>query len=242
VGDSYIVRGSDAHSWVEIYFPGYGWIPFDPTPPAGQKPRFFLGRLAYYWDWFELNWNEWVINYNAYQQINLAVSATRATREWGNRVRAYLEGYYRRAVDRLKNLHFTARTMIRREPALLLGIAMILSLLLLLLVRGRVLAELFFELSLRSGIARGSGPSAAPRVATIYYARLLRMLERRGLRKADAQTPLEFAAAVPAGGLSVQVARMTEMYQAARFGVSPADIREMARQLGAIRATLRTAR
>ncbi|MGK9251843.1 DUF4129 domain-containing transglutaminase family protein [Paenibacillus humicus] len=29
--DTYTVRNSDAHSWVEIYFQGYGWIPFEPT-------------------------------------------------------------------------------------------------------------------------------------------------------------------------------------------------------------------
>ena len=28
---TYIVRNADAHSWVEVYFEGYGWIPFEPT-------------------------------------------------------------------------------------------------------------------------------------------------------------------------------------------------------------------
>ncbi len=29
---AWIVDGSDAHSWVQAYFPGFGWINFDPTP------------------------------------------------------------------------------------------------------------------------------------------------------------------------------------------------------------------
>ena len=36
--NEYVVRDLDAHSWVEAWFPGYGWVTFDPTPSAAP-PR-----------------------------------------------------------------------------------------------------------------------------------------------------------------------------------------------------------
>ena len=36
--DAYTVRQSDAHSWVEVYFPqNDAWVSFDPTPDAGIR-------------------------------------------------------------------------------------------------------------------------------------------------------------------------------------------------------------
>lgn len=35
---SYVVNSLDAHSWVEVYFPGYGWQPFEPTPDGINQP------------------------------------------------------------------------------------------------------------------------------------------------------------------------------------------------------------
>jgi hypothetical protein len=41
--NSYRVRASNAHTWVEVYFPNYGWIQFEPTasiPVVVRQQRF----------------------------------------------------------------------------------------------------------------------------------------------------------------------------------------------------------
>lgn len=44
---SYTIRADMAHLWVEVYFTGYGWIPFDPSPPVGDVPASVKSRLEH---------------------------------------------------------------------------------------------------------------------------------------------------------------------------------------------------
>jgi transglutaminase-like putative cysteine protease len=42
----YIVTDSNSHGWVEVFFPSYGWIPFEPTPGKILPGTFVPGPLA----------------------------------------------------------------------------------------------------------------------------------------------------------------------------------------------------
>jgi len=43
--DEWVVRGYNAHAWVEVYFPDVGWVRFDPTP-AGPREAVEESRLS----------------------------------------------------------------------------------------------------------------------------------------------------------------------------------------------------
>ncbi len=49
----YEVRASDAHAWVEVYFPGSGWVPFDPTPGWTGDPQTGVVKRWVFSSWTE---------------------------------------------------------------------------------------------------------------------------------------------------------------------------------------------
>src|SRR3990172_2267516 len=87
VGENYIVRAQDAHSWVEVFFPGVGWVEFAPTPPDPHPRRQPWWTTApHSFDAFDLWWDDWVINYDELHQVQLARNL-RDTLRWASRGR-----------------------------------------------------------------------------------------------------------------------------------------------------------
>lgn len=71
VGDYLAVTQNEAHSWVEVWFPNYGWVPFDPTPGGsgtGEVASSWLwpGRLLF--DGLQHRWSKWVLDYSITEQ------------------------------------------------------------------------------------------------------------------------------------------------------------------------------
>ena len=226
LGEDYIVRASDAHSWVEVYFPGTGWMTFDPTPPGAESAGGFFSRLGQYMDWFELSWNEWVINYDFIHQILLAQTVQRNTRTWTETAHSWFINQEAKGRRMMRSWNFGLRLLIPLAVAFFL-LALRFDLVVAFARR------LWLSWQLRSPEAARSNPQLASRL----YAELLYMLERRGFRRQPTQTPFEFAEAVSQPRLAPAVREFTQYYTQARYGGAPCDTIRLRALLNQIRSS-----
>jgi protein-glutamine gamma-glutamyltransferase len=227
----YIVRASDAHSWVEAYFPGSGWQVFDPTPPSPENPGGLMSRLGKYLDWAELTWNEWVISYDFGHQLVVAQTLQRTTRDVSEGMRAWLEKRQQAARDFMKAWQFQHSALRFLLPLALVFFLAALKLNLLPTFLRRL--ALFFQ------IRKKQTSVSSPQLASRLYQELLRVLRKRGIERRETQTAMEFSTAVSEPSLAPALHEFTQIYAQARFGGAPCDTPRLRALLTQIRTALR---
>jgi transglutaminase-like putative cysteine protease len=214
----YVVRASDAHSWVEAYFPGSGWISFDPTPAGIPPTRNGWSRLRLYADAAASFWREWVINYDVTHQRTLGKNAATNARRFFEETRLWIHNQHEAMLRGARRAHQHFTKFPEQWMGGLIG----------------VVGVLIVLLNLRPTVAglRNRGlrahPERAPREsAALWYDRMVSRMARLGWRKSPSQTPLDFVAAIQEAALQKKVARFTRAYESARFGQSADDAQSL---------------
>jgi transglutaminase-like putative cysteine protease len=208
---AYTVRQSDAHSWVEVYFPETGsWVTFDPTPPAGREVPSrtgFTAQLGKYAEAFELIWFQYVIGYDKQEQRSLAASFQSELYSFGRSLGLFVS---------------TLRQTISSKAGLVYLVGFGLAAAFVILSAVRRVRRFGWRRSLRVRPGREI-PAGSP---VAFYERLTGLLARRGLERDGGQTPLEFAS-----DLQLEPAlTITRAYNRVRFGgqqLSAAEVRQI---------------
>jgi hypothetical protein len=221
---AFTVRQSDAHSWVEVYFPETNsWVTFDPTPAAGRDEPIrsgVVGQLEKYAEAFELMWFQYVVGYDKQEQRSLATSLQ-------NRLvtfRHFVSSIFTRTVKLLpKDLRGVVPVGLTVTAALVLFLSL------------RRLRRFGWRRALR----RSDRGPAYDQSMVLFYENLTSLLAQRGIRRDADLTPLEFA-----GSLDVPEAlKITRAYNRVRFGherLLPEEIEEIQQALQNLEQTSET--
>jgi transglutaminase-like putative cysteine protease len=220
VGSDYIIRESDAHSWVEVYVPSAGWLEFDPTPPDPNHPDVNLStQLSHYIDAMQMFWNSYVIVFDSGAQSQLFRNAQDRAQAAQTVVREKSKGWIGQ-VERFSDRLSSGITTLVGVPAVWIAIVFLIAASAAGTYR-RALKTQFHIWRARFG----HGNVTEDVVERLFY-RATRLAEQDGLKRGPGETWREWIFGLSDPARRSILTRALEIFERCKYGrmqVSAAD-------------------
>jgi transglutaminase-like putative cysteine protease len=234
VGDAYIVRQSDAHSWVEVYLPRNGWREFDPTPAEGQHERGLMAQLANYADAVGLFWNSYILTYDTDSQNLLFRSAQESVQKIQKSLQAKTESWSISAQGLSDRITKTVQRWINSGWIWIYAVA---GLVAFATYRNR---QDFWNRWQALRARNATGMVDGKVVAALFY-RAVRLAESEGPYRSDSQTWREWIVNVPHEQRRSILTRAVEVFEKSKYGrqaTSPDDVAVLRQAVNDLRGLL----
>ena len=239
--DVYVVRQRNAHSWVEVYFPGEdAWVPFDPTPFGGQDSTGNMAGLTSqfgkYLEALETFWIQYFIAFDNQEQRSLFTSVKRGFADYQNKTSAWMNGVQKTIAEWWKEVRGD-KGLQTSLIAIVYGLGSIAAAALgifLIVLLYRKVSRLDLWQRLPNWVKRKNRATVIE-----FYERMQRVLAGKGFLREIHQTPLEFAYSLDIP----EAVKITEKYNRVRFGekiLSNDETREIEKWLGSLEAASNT--
>jgi hypothetical protein len=214
--DVYVVKQKSAHTWVEVYFPQENvWIPFDPTPYAGQTDGSssggMLGSFNQYLEALETFWIQYFVAYDSQEQRSLFRSVKNSFQEY----QAKTSGWLNQVQDKIGDWWTEVRGdkgFQTSAVAIVYGIGYLAAFglgILLIVWLYRKISKLEIWQKILAWLKNKNETTIVE-----FYERMQKVLASKGFRRLPHQTPLEFAFALE----MPEAVKITEKYNRVRFG------------------------
>ena len=229
----FVVRQRHAHAWVEVYFPGEDvWVPFDPTPAAGQQlsgtPVGIAGQVSRYIEALEMIWIQYFVAFDNQEQRSLFNSAKKSFTEFQGNAGSYAESLRILLGEWWKDIRGENGFEVRAAAIgyAVAAIGFLAATIMFVIWLGRRIRQM----GLWSRIAQRFSPEPR-RTIVEFYEQMTVQLAERGFIRLPHQTPMEFArtVAIP------EVIGITDKYHSVRFGnkeLSRSEREQIERWLG----------
>lgn len=221
----YVVRGWNAHAWVEIRTGQNQWTVFDPTPPADESNQSSPSMWRQVANWFfeplESVWQESIAQFDAQTQSGLVDSASELVKQTATT-----------AWDAIVNTARSTSTQMSLGPSGYIWLGSVATTITLSTIVVVVVVAKRRHARAALGLQRRDRVRA--RIALrdgAFYVEALDLLAARGITRGHSQSPASFARAValenPAAG--VLMGEIVSRFYEIRFGARRPDSQRRAK-------------